>query len=160
MNNTGSDKEKVIIYTDGGCSPNPGTGGWAAILISPGHGNFKKEISGAEPTSTNNRMELTAAIKALESLKRPCSITLITDSEYLKKAFTDKWLDKWQINGWKTASKKPVSNEDLWRKLIELEDNHEIKWEWVKGHSDNVYNERCDYLVKQARDNYINSKIL
>lgn len=154
-NKTIEKKDKVIVYTDGGCSPNPGLGGWGAVLISPSHGNRIKEISGAETNSTNNRMELTAAINALESIKRPCLVTIFTDSEYLKKAFTDKWLEKWQRNGWLTSAKKPVLNEDLWRKLVELDRIHEVKWEWVKGHADNEFNERCDTLVRQARENYI-----
>jgi len=145
-------KEKVIIYTDGGCSPNPGLGGWAAILISPAHGNHEKEISGFEPESTNNRMELTAAIMALKSLKRPCSVELHTDSNYLKKAFTDGWLEKWTRNGWKTAGKKPVVNIDLWKELLALSSKHAIKWIWVRGHANNAFNERCDRLVATARE--------
>jgi ribonuclease HI len=146
------DTNKVLVYTDGGSSPNPGLGGWGAVLISPSHGNHVKEISGSEANTTNNRMELTAAIKALETLKKPCSVTIFTDSEYLKKAFTDKWLEKWQGNGWLTSAKKPVLNEDLWRELVELDKIHDIKWEWVKGHAANKYNERCDMLVRLARE--------
>jgi len=148
------EKDTVIIYTDGGCSPNPGLGGWSAVLISPGHNNFNKELSGAEPDSTNNRMELTAAIMALRSLKRSCKVELHTDSHYLKKAFTDNWLKKWLANGWKNANKKSVANVDLWKELLELDTKHEIKWKWVKGHSDNEFNTRCDTLVAEARNNY------
>jgi len=103
--------DKVIIYTDGGCSPNPGTGGWGAVLISTTH-NVEKQIYGNEAASTNNRMELTAAIRALESLKRPCHVEFYTDSQYLRKAFTEGWLEKWQKNNWRTAAKKPVLNQD------------------------------------------------
>ena len=147
-------KEKVIIYTDGGCSPNPGLGGWSAILIYPSHSNSEKELSGAEPQTTNNRMELTAALMALRSLKRPCSVVLHTDSQYLKKAFTDNWLKNWQRNGWKNAQKKPIANKDLWLELLAMNTKHDIQWEWVKGHSNNIYNERCDHLVAEAREQY------
>ncbi|OPZ22873.1 MAG: Ribonuclease H [candidate division BRC1 bacterium ADurb.BinA364] len=146
------EKPLIIVYTDGSCQPNPGAGGWAAVLIAPGHENKRKEISGAEARTTNNRMELTAAIRALEALKRPCRVELHTDSQYLKLAFTDGWLEKWQRNGWKTASRAPVLNEDLWRRLLALESTHEIQWKWVRGHADNQLNERCDELAAQARD--------
>ncbi len=149
-------QESVLIYTDGGCSPNPGLGGWAAVLISPEHENQRKEIYGAEADTTNNRMELTAAIKSLQSLKRPCVVELHTDSQYLKKAFTDGWLANWQRNGWRTAAKKPVLNADLWRELISLTDKHRVKWKWVKGHANNELNNRCDQLVGLARARYLN----
>ena len=148
-------KEHIIIYTDGGCSPNPGPGGWAAILISPSHDNLEKELSGAEPQTTNNRMELTAAIMALTSLKRPCTVVLHTDSQYLKKAFTDNWLENWQRNGWNNSQKKPVANKDLWEELLVLNTKHDIQFEWVKGHSNDVYNDRCDQLVAKAREQLI-----
>jgi len=147
-------KDRIVIYTDGGCSPNPGLGGWAAVLISPEHDNHKKELYGHEPDTTNNRMELTAAIKALQSLNKSCTVELSTDSQYLKKAFTDGWLVNWQRNGWKTAAKKPVKNDDLWRELLRLDKEHEIHWKWVKGHAMNKYNNRCDELVGLARDEY------
>lgn len=143
--------DKVIIYTDGGCSPNPGPGGWGAVLISRAH-KLEKQIYGSEEKSTNNRMELTAAIKSLESLKKPCSVEFFTDSQYLQKAFTEGWLEKWQKNNWKTAQKKPVLNQDLWEKLIELTKTHDIHWKWVKGHANNKYNEICDQLVHKARN--------
>ncbi len=143
--------DKVVIYTDGGCSPNPGVGGWGAVLISATH-KVEKQIYGSEAQSTNNRMELTAAIRALESLKRPCKVEFFTDSQYLRKAFTEGWLEKWQKNNWRTAQKKAVLNQDLWEKLIELTKTHDIKWEWVKGHSNNKYNEICDQLVLKARN--------
>lgn len=142
---------EVLIYTDGGCAPNPGSGGWAAILISTANGN-RKEISGAEAASTNNRMELTAALEAFRTLKRPASVRLTTDSQYLKNAFTAGWIDKWQRNGWRTASRQPVKNEDLWRALIEIMEPHQIEWAWVRGHSGHPENERCDELVGLARE--------
>jgi ribonuclease HI len=151
-------QEKIIIYTDGGCSPNPGLGGWAAVLISPSHDNYTKEISGSEAESTNNRMELTAAIMALEELKNPSDVELITDSQYLKNAFTKGWLKNWLRNGWKSSNKKPVKNIDLWKELLGLSEKHSIDWKWVKGHSNNKYNERCDQLVAQARIKYEKKK--
>ncbi|MFC1540820.1 ribonuclease HI [Candidatus Latescibacterota bacterium] len=151
--------EKIKIYTDGGCSPNPGLGGWAAILISPSHNNYTREISGSEPDSTNNRMELTAAIMALKTLKNPSDIELYTDSQYLKNAFTQGWLDKWTRNGWKSSGKKAVKNIDLWKELIELSDKHTIEWKWIKGHSNNHYNERCDELVLLARKKHSKRKV-
>lgn len=140
----------VVIYTDGACSPNPGTGGWAAILVSPGQGRTR-EMSGAQPDTTNNRMELTAALEALRALKRPCRVALYTDSEYLRNAFTQRWLDKWQKNGWRTAAKKPVLNEDLWRALLEQTGIHKVEWHWVRGHHEDELNHRCDQLAVEAR---------
>lgn len=139
--------KKVTIYTDGACTNNPGPGGWAAIL------NYKgcvKEIYSGEPLTTNNRMELTAAIKALETLKEPCYVELYSDSAYLINAFNQHWVNKWVRNGWKTISGNQVENKDLWERLIELTKMHEIKWVKVKGHSDNEYNNRCDELAKSA----------
>lgn len=141
----------VTIYTDGACDPNPGIGGWAAILIHPKTGK-KTEITGGEPESTNNRMELTAVIEALAQLKKPCRVTLVTDSEYVKNAFTAGWLVGWQAKGWKTASKKPVKNQDLWMKLVELEKIHDVEWRWVRGHDVDELNNRCDELAVQARE--------
>jgi ribonuclease HI len=143
--------DNVDIYTDGGCSPNPGLGGWAAVLISQKH-KVEKRIYGSEPDSTNNRMELTAAIRALETLKRPCKVQLHTDSQYLQRAFNDGWLDKWQKNNWRTTKKKPVLNKELWQRLLELNEKHDIEWKWVKGHSNVKYNEICDELVNKARE--------
>ena len=142
--------QHVIIYTDGGASPNPGLGGWGAVLISEQH-NFTREISGAEPDTTNNRMELTAAIKALESLKFSCEVDLYTDSGYLSNAFNNGWLDKWQKNNW---NKGKVLNIDLWQKLLNLTQIHKINWHWIKGHGNNKFNNRCDELVNEARENY------
>ena len=144
----------IIIYTDGGCSPNPGLGGWAAVLISLSHDNYIKEISGAENNTTNNRMELTAALMALKELKNPSTVEIYTDSQYLKKAFTDGWLSNWQKNGWRTKSRTSVANVDLWKELLTVSSIHSVQWKWVKGHSDNQHNERCDELVKHARDSF------
>lgn len=142
----------VIIYCDGACSPNPGIGGWGAVLMSPGHDNFRKELCGSEAETTNNRMELTGAIRALEALKRPCDVTVFTDSKYLRNAFSQGWLAKWQRNGWQTSEKKPVANDDLWRRLVELSATHAIQWQWVAGHADCAENNRADELAVQARE--------
>ncbi len=145
---------KVQIYTDGGCTPNPGLGGWAAVLVSPAHDNREREIYGAEDNTTNNRMELTAAIRALQALKCPCVVELCTDSMYMKNAFTKGWLEKWRRNGWKTSSKQPVLNQDLWEELFVLSQRHTIEWRWTKGHATNPYNNRCDALVQKAKDEF------
>jgi len=144
-------KPKIEIYTDGACSPNPGVGGWAAILVSPGHDNHERELTGGEAQSTNNRMELTAAIEALKALAKPCEVKLHTDSTYVRNAFTQRWLEKWQRNNWRTAAKKPVANEDLWRALLDAQAPHDIEWLWVKGHADDPMNERADELAVEAR---------
>lgn len=140
-------KPQVEIYTDGACSGNPGPGGWGAVLL---YGSHEKEISGFEPDTTNQRMELQAAIQGLESLKQPCKVKLYSDSAYLINAFTQGWIPNWQRNGWLNARKEPVSNADLWRDLIKLAQIHEISWIKVKGHSDNMYNNRCDDLARRA----------
>ena len=145
---------RVMIYTDGGASPNPGLGGWAAVLISPSHDNYEREVYGSEAETTNNRMELTAAIQALRALKYPCIVELCTDSQYLKNAFTKGWLEKWQKNGWKTSQKKPVLNQDLWEELWLLSQKHLIEWRWTKGHASDTYNNRCDDLVQKAKDEH------
>jgi ribonuclease HI len=134
----------AVIYTDGACSGNPGPGGWGAVLRYGGH---LKEIHGGERSTTNNRMELTAAIRALESLKRPSSVQLYTDSRYLLDGIT-KWLPGWERNGWKTASKQPVKNADLWRRLVEAKQPHTVTWHWVKGHEGDPGNERADELAR------------
>jgi len=139
--------KKVTIYTDGACSGNPGPGGWAAILQ---YKEAVREISGAEEMTTNNRMELMAAIRALELLKEPCSVDLYTDSAYLHRAFEEKWIDRWIGNNWNTSAKKPVENQDLWKKLIELTDRHAVSFNKVKGHSDNPHNNRCDKMAREA----------
>jgi len=135
---------EVVIYTDGACSGNPGPGGWGAVMRWQGQ---EKELRGGDPQTTNNRMELTAAIKALEALKRPSTVSLYTDSTYLLNGIT-KWLPGWQRNGWKTAAKKPVKNEDLWRRLVEAMEPHEVTWLWVKGHAGDPDNERADELAR------------
>jgi ribonuclease HI len=135
---------EVTIFTDGGADPNPGTGGWAAILIDPASGKAK-ELSGGEPRATNNRMELTAAIRALEALKMPCRVDLFTDSQYLRKGITE-WLPGWVARGWRRKDGE-LQNEDLWRRLADLIQTHEIHWGWVKGHAGNKWNERADQLA-------------
>jgi len=134
----------VLIYTDGACSGNPGPGGWGAVLISNGH---EKEISGGEAHTTNNRMELMAAIQALEALKKPCRVDLHTDSQYLRQGITE-WLPGWKARGWLTADKKPVKNDDLWKRLDAARARHEVKWHWVKGHAGHPLNERADLLAR------------
>ena len=137
---------RVRIYTDGACSGNPGPGGWGAILIYKGQ---RKEICGGEAESTNNRMELTAAIRALESLTRQSNVDLYTDSRYVMDGIT-QWIHGWKAKGWRTASKKPVKNEDLWRRLDEISATHDIKWHWVKGHDGHPENERADELARRG----------
>jgi ribonuclease HI len=141
----------VHIYCDGACSPNPGIGGWGSILISPAHGHARRELSGAEPDTTNNRMELTAALMALRALKAPCQVQLFTDSQYVRNAFEEKWLEKWQRTGWRTASRQPVQNADLWQALLEQARVHQVSWNWVRGHSGHEENERADALAVAAR---------
>jgi ribonuclease HI len=136
----------VVIYTDGACSGNPGPGGWGAILA---FGDHEKEIKGAEASTTNNRMELTSAIAALEALKRPCRVDLHTDSKYLRNGIMS-WIATWKRNGWRTADKKPVKNVDLWKRLDAALGSHQIRWHWVRGHSGHSTNERADALARQA----------
>lgn len=136
----------VYIYTDGACKGNPGPGGWGALLRYQDH---EKELFGGELDTTNNRMELTAAIEALNHLKRPCRVILMTDSEYLRKGITE-WIDNWKKRDWKTSQKKPVKNADLWKRLDEQVSNHEITWKWVKGHSGHPENERADQLANKG----------
>jgi ribonuclease HI len=137
---------KVTIYTDGACSGNPGPGGWGAILI---HGATEKELSGGEPGTTNNRMELMAAIQALEALKKPCRVELHTDSRYVMDGIS-QWIAGWKAKGWKTAAKTPVKNEDLWRRLDEARNRHDVDWRWVKGHNGHELNERADALARKG----------
>ena len=136
----------VEIFTDGACSGNPGPGGWGTILRFGGH---EKELSGYDPETTNNRMELTGAIAGLEALTRPCRVRLTTDSEYVKKGMTE-WLAGWVRRGWMNAQKKPVANRDLWERLLELSEKHHIEWHWVRGHDGHAENERCDSLARAA----------
>jgi ribonuclease HI len=140
--------EVVEIWTDGGCKPNPGPGGWAAILCFR---NVERELSGAEPVTTNNRMELTAAMMALEALKRPCRVVLHTDSEYLKNGVT-RWHAGWVRRNWRNAAGDPVANMDLWRRVLAAAAAHQIEWRWVRGHSGNPMNERADVLATAARE--------
>lgn len=137
----------VYIYTDGACSGNPGAGGWAAILM---YNEFKKEMSGAEPMTTNNRMELCAVIYALKALKEPCQVVLTTDSKYVSDAIIKGWARSWQKNGWIKSDKKPAMNADLWQELLELLKIHDVKFNWVKGHAGHPENERCDELAVSA----------
>ncbi len=136
----------VTIYTDGACSGNPGPGGWGAILIS---GEHRKELNGGEAETTNNRMELTAAIEALNALKRPCTVALYTDSVYVRDGIT-KWIHGWRRNGWRTADKKPVKNAELWQALEQALKRHKVDWHWVKGHAGHPENERADELARDG----------
>ena len=139
----------VQIYTDGACSGNPGPGGWGAILCYNGH---EKELSGGERNTTNNRMELTAVISALEALKEPCEVELYSDSKYVIDALSKGWAKSWRAKNWIKSDKKPALNPDLWEKLLTLTEKHELHYHWVKGHADNEYNNRCDKLAVVERD--------
>jgi ribonuclease HI len=136
----------VVIYTDGACSGNPGPGGWGAVML---HGQSRKEICGGEAGTTNNRMELMAAIQALEALKKPCKVELHTDSTYVMKGISE-WIHGWKRRGWRTADGKPVKNDDLWRRLDEARSRHDVSWRWVKGHAGHELNERADELARQG----------
>ncbi|HTK12651.1 MAG TPA: ribonuclease HI [Xanthobacteraceae bacterium] len=136
----------VTIHTDGACSGNPGPGGWGAILT---FGDREKELKGGEAMTTNNRMELMAAISALEALQKPCTVALYTDSQYLRGGITG-WIHNWKRNGWRTADRKPVKNVDLWQRLDTALHSHDVKWHWVKGHAGHDMNERADVLARQA----------
>ncbi len=136
----------VVIYTDGACSGNPGPGGWGAILIFNG---VERELSGGEALTTNNRMEMRAAIEGLNALKRPCAVDLYTDSQYVMQGITN-WMLNWKRRGWKTADNKPVKNEELWRALDDAASRHQVKWHWVKGHADDPLNNRVDALAVAA----------
>ena len=143
--------KEVIVYTDGACSYNPGPGGWAAVLLYKGH---EKRISGYEPETTNNRMELTAVLEALKALKEPCRVIVNTDSAYIHNAFEKGWIDKWLVNGWITASKQPVENQDIWKGILLAAKNHQVTYRKVKGHADDKYNNICDELARKAiKDN-------
>jgi len=147
-------EDVVKIFTDGACRGNPGPGGWGVLLQYNGN---EKELRGAEPQTTNNRMELTAAIMGVEALKRPCKITLTTDSQYVKHGITE-WLKDWKLRGWKTANKKQVKNVDLWQRLDAAVAQHDITWEWVRGHSGHPENDRVDQLANLAIDEMLNVK--
>ncbi len=141
--------KSVTIYTDGACSGNPGPGGWAAILR---YGEAEKVLSGGEGNTTNNRMELTAAIRALEALKEPCAVELFSDSKYLVEAMSQGWARRWQAKGWKRSSSEPARNPELWERLLALAQTHQVQWIWVHGHGENELNRRCDALaVEESR---------
>lgn len=144
---------KVIVYTDGACKGNPGPGGWAARLIEPVTGHTK-DFSGGEAMTTNNRMELLGVIRALQALKRPVEVDIHCDSKYVINAFKERWIQKWQANGWRTSSKKPVENQDLWLELLEAVRGHKINWVHVKGHAGVEHNEACDRLAVLAAQRF------
>ncbi len=144
--------DRVTIYSDGGSKPNPGPGGWAALLI---YGEHQSQISGNDPHTTNNQMELTAAIKALEALTRPCEVDFYTDSQYLRQGITT-WIKTWRKNGWMTSAKKPVLNRELWIELYDLTQTHHIDWHWTRGHAGDKFNEQVDRLATEARENIAN----
>jgi len=141
-------KKQLEIFTDGSCDTTSGRGGWGYLLR---YGAQQKTASGFEANTTNNRMELTAAVEALSALKEPCAVTIITDSQYMKNAFTAGWLKNWQRNGWKTASRQPVKNKDLWERLLTLSATHDLSWRWTKGHAGHAENEIVDGLALRAR---------
>ena len=151
---TTDSSKRVIVHTDRACSGNPGPGGWGAILEFNGR---TKELSGGVPDTTNNRMELTAAIEALRALKSPCRVEIHTDSEYLQNGIT-KWIHGWRKNGWKTAARKPVKNADLWQALAELIAKHQVSWHWVRGHSGHDLNERADELAREGMAPYLKKR--
>lgn len=148
MSEVSSERPQVEIWTDGGCKPNPGPGGWGALLVCRGQ---EKELLGGHPETTNNRMELTAAAEALEALKRPCVVTLHTDSEYLRNGIT-RWHTGWVRRKWRNAAGDPVANMDLWQRILDAAKAHEIEWLWVKGHSGDENNERVDQLATRGRE--------
>jgi ribonuclease HI len=143
--------KRVVVHTDGSCRGNPGPGGWAATLT---YGRHTREISGGETATTNNRMELQAAIEALDALKEPCEVDFFTDSEYVRNGITE-WLSTWRSNGWRTKARQSVKNEDLWRTLDAAASRHKINWHWLKGHSGHQHNERCDQLANDALAKFI-----
>ena len=149
-----SDDKRVVIFTDGACSGNPGPGGWGAILST---GGTAKELCGGEPDTTNNRMELTAAIKALEALSRPCAVDVHTDSQYVKGGVTG-WIHGWKKRGWLTADRKPVKNIDLWQQLDAAAQRHKVEWHWVSGHAGHDLNERADVLARQGMAPFLKRK--
>lgn len=145
-------KTKITIYTDGACSGNPGPGGYGSVLVYVDENGIKheKELSCGYKSVTNNQMELMAVIAALEALKKPCKIDLYSDSKYVVDAFNNNWIESWVAKGWKTASKQPVKNIDLWQRLLSAKEKHDVNFIWVKGHAGHEYNERCDFLAVQA----------
>lgn len=153
VNNTVSKTNEVVIYADGACKGNPGPGGWGAWIRYDGH---EKELFGGDPLTTNNRMELTAVIRALEALKRSCKIKVYTDSVYVQKGISE-WIIGWKARNWRTSDKKPVKNDDLWRELDVLVQQHQIQWIWVKGHAGDIGNERADMLANKGVEQLLNS---
>ncbi len=149
------DRPNVHLFTDGACSGNPGPGGWAYILVHPATGK-RREHAGAEADTTNNRMELTAVIEGLRALSRPSDVDLTSDSQYVLKGLRE-WLDQWKARGWRTADKKPVKNEDLWRILDDLRAAHTLRFHWIRGHNEHPENERCDQLAVAARQALVNN---
>lgn len=145
--------KKVYAFTDGACSGNPGPGGWGVVLR---YGTAEKELSGSEPETTNNRMELTACVMALKALKEPCEVVLTTDSQYVVNGIVKGWAEGWRRNGWKKADKKPAVNPDLWQLLLEETERHRVSFEWIKGHAGHAENERCDRLAVSAYQKYLN----
>ncbi len=143
--------KKVVLYTDGACSGNPGPGGYGAVLI---YGGVEKEIFGGEKSTTNNKMEMMAVIKGLEALKEPCEVEVYSDSAYIVNAIEQGWIDSWKKNGWKKADKKPVKNVDLWERLLELMEKHSVTFNKVKGHADDEYNNRCDRIAVREREKF------
>lgn len=141
--------KEVLVYTDGSCLGNPGPGGWAALLRFGGH---EKELSGGFSGTTNNRMEITAVLEALAALNQPCRVVLYTDSQYVRKAVEEKWLENWQRNGWRTSAKKPVKNQDLWQRLLPLLARHAVRFHWLRGHSGHPENERCDAAARMQAE--------
>jgi ribonuclease HI len=139
--------KEIMIYTDGACSGNPGPGGWGAVMF---YGEHRKEFSGGEKLTTNNRMELTAPIEALKQLKEPCKVKVYSDSAYLVNCFQQGWLKNWQKNGWMNSKKQPVENQDLWKQLVQVMEMHQVAYVKVKGHSDNEWNNRCDEIARAA----------
>lgn len=144
--------KEVMLYTDGACSGNPGPGGWGAVLV---YKSVKKEMSGGEKSTTNNKMELMAAIEGLSALKEPCRVTLVSDSKYLVDGMTKGWAKGWKAKGWRKSDGKPALNVELWEKLLELDEYHTIKYEWIKGHAGHEYNERCDALAVAAYSKFL-----
>ncbi len=143
--------KKVVLYTDGACSGNPGPGGYGAVLI---YGGVEKEIFGGEKSTTNNKMEMMAVIKGLEALKEPCEVEVYSDSAYIVNAIEQGWIDSWKKNGWRKADKKPVKNVDLWERLLELMEKHSVTFNKVKGHADDEYNNRCDRIAVREREKF------